>query len=59
MEAAYDTLLSRPVLGGIGEIYKERTKQFALDGKEHPRIVTLGGDHTIVSFASEVVLLQV
>ncbi|KAF5371805.1 hypothetical protein D9758_003456 [Tetrapyrgos nigripes] len=48
MEAAYDTLLSRPVLGGIDEMYKERTKQFALDGKEHPRIITLGGDHTVV-----------
>ncbi|KAF9074139.1 arginase family-domain-containing protein [Rhodocollybia butyracea] len=48
MEAAYLTLLSRPVYGGTSEIYKERTRAFALDGKEHPRIVTLGGDHTIV-----------
>ncbi len=48
MEAAYDTLLSRPVMGGISEAYKSRTAAFAKDGKEHPRIVTLGGDHTIV-----------
>lgn len=47
MEAAYDTLLSRPVAGGDLE-YKSRTAAFAKDGKEHPRIVTLGGDHTIV-----------
>ncbi|KAF9021453.1 Arginase/deacetylase [Hymenopellis radicata] len=39
MEAAYDTLLSRPVMGGISEAYKSRTAAFAKDGKEHPRIV--------------------
>lgn len=50
MEAAYSTLLSRPVFGGTAANYKERTRAFALDGQEHPRIVTLGGDHTIVSF---------
>lgn len=50
MEAAYSTLLARPVLGGTGSpTYKSRTKGLAIDGKEHPRIVTLGGDHTIVS----------
>lgn len=49
MEAAYSTLLSRPVFGGEGSMYQERTKSFAKDGKEHPRIITLGGDHTIVS----------
>ncbi|KAF5376005.1 hypothetical protein D9757_008813 [Collybiopsis confluens] len=48
MEAAYSTLLARPVLGGVSEKYRERTRSFALDGKEHPRIITLGGDHTIV-----------
>ncbi|KAJ3827335.1 Arginase/deacetylase [Lentinula raphanica] len=48
MEAAYSTLLSRPVLGGTSEVYKEKTRAFSLDGKEHPRLVTLGGDHTIV-----------
>ncbi|KAF9028790.1 Arginase/deacetylase [Hymenopellis radicata] len=48
MEAAYTTLISRPVMGGINALYKDRTSAFALDGKEHPRVVTLGGDHTIV-----------
>jgi agmatinase len=42
MEAAYSTLLGRPVQGGA-------TAAFAIDGKEHPRLVTLGGDHTIVA----------
>lgn len=48
MEVAYLTLLERPVFGGTAENYRERTRAFALDGQEHPRIVTLGGDHTIV-----------
>ncbi|KAK0210274.1 Arginase/deacetylase [Desarmillaria ectypa] len=48
MEAAYTTLLSRPVLGGTNEAYKSQTAAISLDGREHPRIVTLGGDHTIV-----------
>ncbi|THV02000.1 Arginase/deacetylase [Dendrothele bispora CBS 962.96] len=51
MEAAYDMLLSQPVPVYSGpdgeEHYREHTKQFALDGKEHPGIVTLGGDYTI------------
>ncbi|KAF7308560.1 hypothetical protein HMN09_00705100 [Mycena chlorophos] len=48
MEAAYSTLLMRPVHGGTSAKYKSRTAAFALDGQEHPRLVTLGGDHTIV-----------
>lgn len=47
IETAYSTLLARPVatewaeeMGGM--------KKISLDGKEHPRIVTLGGDHTLV-----------
>ncbi|KII86784.1 hypothetical protein PLICRDRAFT_55683 [Plicaturopsis crispa FD-325 SS-3] len=49
MEAAYSSLLERPVFGGeAGTAYKPRTAVFAQDGKEHPRLVTLGGDHTIV-----------
>ncbi|KAJ7678481.1 Arginase/deacetylase [Mycena rosella] len=48
MEAAYSTLLARPVRGGISSAYKSRTAAFASDGKEHPRLITLGGDHTIV-----------
>ncbi|KII86771.1 hypothetical protein PLICRDRAFT_268293 [Plicaturopsis crispa FD-325 SS-3] len=49
MEAAYSSLLDRPVYGGEpGTAYKSRTASLAKDGKEHPRLVTLGGDHTIV-----------
>ncbi|KAJ6583014.1 arginase deacetylase [Mycena vulgaris] len=44
MEIAYSTLLARPVHGET----KSSTAAMALDGKEHPRLVTLGGDHTIV-----------
>ncbi|KAJ7612472.1 Arginase/deacetylase [Mycena polygramma] len=48
MEAAYATLLARPVKGGTTAAYKPRTAAFAVDGIEHPRLVSLGGDHTIV-----------
>ncbi|KAF9023343.1 Arginase/deacetylase [Hymenopellis radicata] len=48
MEVAYSTLLSRPVKGGTSSKYRQMTSKMALDGKEHPQIVTLGGDHTIV-----------
>ncbi|KAJ7072691.1 hypothetical protein C8F01DRAFT_258062 [Mycena amicta] len=44
MEVAYSTLLARPVQGET----KSHTSSMAKDGLEHPRIVTLGGDHTIV-----------
>ncbi|KAJ6487627.1 arginase deacetylase [Mycena sanguinolenta] len=44
MEVAYSTLLARPVQGET----KSSTAVMAKDGKEHPRLVTLGGDHTIV-----------
>ncbi|KAH8833040.1 arginase family-domain-containing protein [Flagelloscypha sp. PMI_526] len=46
MEMAYLTLLQRTPAAGEG--FVSRTKAFALDEKEHPRIITLGGDHTIV-----------
>jgi agmatinase len=45
MEVSYSTLLARPVPGET----KSSTAAMAKDGKEHPRLVTLGGDHTIVS----------
>ncbi|THU82455.1 Arginase/deacetylase [Dendrothele bispora CBS 962.96] len=45
MDAVYKSAFSTP---NGEERYREHTKQFALDGKEHPGIVTLGGDHTIV-----------
>ncbi|KAG2159614.1 arginase family-domain-containing protein [Suillus bovinus] len=44
METAYTTLLARPVNGSASA----RTAKLARDGVEHPRILTLGGDHTIV-----------
>ncbi|GAA5823964.1 hypothetical protein JCM11251_003361 [Rhodosporidiobolus azoricus] len=47
LETAYTTLLNRPVktefAQGLGG-----TKAFALDEKEHPKLISLGGDHTIV-----------
>ncbi|ETW86728.1 hypothetical protein HETIRDRAFT_307854 [Heterobasidion irregulare TC 32-1] len=46
MEVAYSTLLARPVARTLSLDPPERI--FAKDGKAHPRIVTLGGDHTIV-----------
>ncbi|KAK0222265.1 arginase deacetylase [Armillaria fumosa] len=42
MEVAYTTLINRPAVGAT------RTSALAKDGVEHPRIITLGGDHTIV-----------
>ncbi|THH09556.1 hypothetical protein EW145_g1930 [Phellinidium pouzarii] len=47
MEVAYSTLLARPV-ANVSSYGSVSTKALALDGKEHPRIVSLGGDHTIV-----------
>ncbi|KZV64227.1 Arginase/deacetylase [Peniophora sp. CONT] len=47
MEVAYKSLLARPVVkeqGGKTDI----TAGLAKDGVAHPRIVSLGGDHTIV-----------
>lgn len=51
MEVAYTTLLQRPVAVS-GEISTYAPPPLGLDGKEHPRIVSLGGDHTIVSTSS-------
>ncbi|KAF8591950.1 Arginase/deacetylase [Ramaria rubella] len=49
MEAAYTTLLERPVAPlEEGTSSNSPSAQFAKDGKEHPRIIALGGDHTIV-----------
>ncbi|KAI0752932.1 Arginase/deacetylase [Daedaleopsis nitida] len=46
MEIAYHTLLRRTPTNK--DPSKDITKQFAKDGQAHPRIVSLGGDHTIV-----------
>ncbi|KAH8110638.1 Ureohydrolase [Phellopilus nigrolimitatus] len=47
MEVAYSTLLARPV-SNVSSFGSVGTKAIALDGKEHPRLISLGGDHTIV-----------
>lgn len=46
MEVAYSTLLGRPV--PYGGTNKSWTANMTKDCVERPRIVTLGGDHTIV-----------
>ncbi|KAI9454139.1 arginase family-domain-containing protein [Lactarius psammicola] len=48
MEVAYSTLLQRDVALTDTEAMVGSTRPFAKDNKEHPKIVTLGGDHTIV-----------
>ncbi|KAL0954311.1 hypothetical protein HGRIS_003310 [Hohenbuehelia grisea] len=48
MEAAYSTLIGRPVQGGTAGPLRQWTAPLAKDGKEHPRVITMGGDHTIV-----------
>ncbi|KAF9531888.1 arginase deacetylase [Crepidotus variabilis] len=45
MEVAYSTLLARPATRSNTEPV---TRLLAKDGVEHPRIISLGGDHTIV-----------
>ena len=47
IETAYSTLISRPIASPWAED-NGGMKKLALDGKEHPRVVTLGGDHTSV-----------
>ncbi|KAF8506556.1 hypothetical protein F5888DRAFT_1791011 [Russula emetica] len=48
MEVAYSTLLQRDVPHPDLERTIGSTRPFARDNREHPKIVTLGGDHTIV-----------
>lgn len=48
MEVAYSTLLHRDVALTDTEGMIGPTRPFAKDNKEHPKIVTLGGDHTVV-----------
>ncbi|TDL28341.1 Arginase/deacetylase [Rickenella mellea] len=47
MEVAYSTLLGRDVARN-DSIENSLTMALAKDGKEHPKIISLGGDHTIV-----------
>lgn len=44
MQTAYSTLINRPTKSN--DIHY--TSHLAKDGKEHPRLLTFGGDHTIV-----------
>jgi len=48
MKVAYTTLLTRPVAKQTKDGVIDVTSRFAKDGLAHPRIVSLGGDHTIV-----------
>jgi agmatinase len=45
--AAYRALLRRPV--ATPHLFEELNMQKGLDNLHHPRLVALGGDHTIVS----------
>ncbi|KAL5494731.1 hypothetical protein ACEPAI_192 [Sanghuangporus weigelae] len=47
MEVAYSTLLARPVANATAS-GSNGTQTLALDDQAHPRIISLGGDHTIV-----------
>ncbi|KIJ65052.1 hypothetical protein HYDPIDRAFT_27783 [Hydnomerulius pinastri MD-312] len=47
METAYMTLLGRPI-NGTSDVHGMQTGKMAKDGVDHPRVITLGGDHTIV-----------
>ncbi|KAH9944277.1 Arginase/deacetylase [Epithele typhae] len=48
MEVAYSTLLDRAPTSSDVSGVASVTQRFSKDGKAHPRIVSLGGDHTIV-----------
>ncbi|KAI0248388.1 arginase family-domain-containing protein [Lactifluus subvellereus] len=48
MQVAYSTLLQRDLARPNPEGMVGSTRRFAKDNKEHPKIITLGGDHTIV-----------
>ncbi|KAK8845619.1 agmatinase [Kwoniella newhampshirensis] len=44
LEKDYRTLINRP----IATAFQDGQESLALDGQHHPRVVMLGGDHTIV-----------
>ncbi|KAI0003815.1 arginase family-domain-containing protein [Russula compacta] len=48
MEIAYHTLLQRDVPHPDRERTTGSTRPFAKDNREHPKIITLGGDHSIL-----------
>ncbi|KAH7343472.1 arginase deacetylase [Rhizoctonia solani] len=47
MQTAYSTLIKREVATQSGS-FTTSTKRLAKDGKLHPRIIALGGDHSVV-----------
>ncbi|KAJ7777308.1 agmatinase [Mycena metata] len=50
IESGHKSLLQREAFSPLGNdsVTGETLTPFSLDGKHHPRIITLGGDHTIV-----------
>ncbi|KAJ7027902.1 agmatinase [Mycena alexandri] len=50
IESGHKSLLQREAFSPLGNdsVTGEALAPFSLDGKHHPRIITLGGDHTIV-----------
>ena len=48
MEVAYGDLLGRKILDADALSHKHATSKFTRHGAEIPRIISLGGDHTIV-----------
>ena len=47
INAAYRSMLRRPVQNSSE--FDRRSMAKGLDGEYHPRLIALGGDHTIVS----------
>lgn len=45
LEVAYDSLISRPI---ATESEVRKIDGLSLDSAKHPRLITMGGDHTIV-----------
>jgi agmatinase len=50
IEQGHKSLLHRPAFSPLGNdsVTGEPLVPISIDGKHHPRIITLGGDHTIV-----------
>ena len=50
IEDGHKALLHRPAYSPLGNdsVTGQQLQPLALDGKNHPRVITLGGDHTIV-----------
>lgn len=56
IKAAYRSMLHKPVTNPSE--FEKRGMAKGLDGEYHPRIIALGGDHTIVRFSSSLPLLH-